>query len=62
MSGVLKGQTYCALIAVLLTGATYAQMTTTGTIEGTIIDPSGKAFRAPVCRWLANPQKTFVRL
>jgi hypothetical protein len=42
MSRVVKGHIYWALVA-MVTGATFAQMTTTGTIEGTITDPSGKS-------------------
>jgi hypothetical protein len=34
---------YCSLLALLASGPTFAQMTTTGTIEGTVIDQSGKA-------------------
>ncbi len=33
----------CALLATLSLGPTFAQMTTTGSIEGTVMDPSGKS-------------------
>ena len=42
MSTLLKSWIYCALIAVWSTVPVFAQMTTTGTVEGTVMDPSGK--------------------
>jgi len=42
----IRSLLYCASLAMLSSGPAFAQMTTTGTIGGTVMDQSGKALPA----------------
>src|ERR1700730_2028985 len=57
MRTILRSTIYCALIALLLASPVFAQMTTTGTVEGTIIDPSGKTVPAATVNLVSESTK-----